>query len=57
MLSRREGTSVFYRVADPLVFDLLDTARLLFERHLNSLQQMADHKDVAFSEGDGIAPA
>jgi len=41
VLSRKEGTSVFYRVSDPLVFDLLDTARAIFEGHLVSLQTMA----------------
>jgi len=39
---RREGTSVYYRVADPQVFALLDVARAMFEHHLVSLQAMAD---------------
>jgi DNA-binding transcriptional ArsR family regulator len=40
--SRKEGTSVYYRVADPLVFELLDMARAIFDRHLVFLQAMAD---------------
>ena len=39
---RKEGTSVYYRVADPLVFELLDMARAIFDRHLVFLQAMAD---------------
>lgn len=38
--TRKEGTSVYYRVRDPRVFDLLDTARVLFNNHLASLQNM-----------------
>jgi ArsR family transcriptional regulator len=41
---RKEGTSVYYRVTDPQVFELLDTARAIFDRHLNALQSLADHE-------------
>jgi DNA-binding transcriptional ArsR family regulator len=47
---RREGTSVYYRVVDPQVFDLLDVARAVFERHLVTLQAMA-------LDDDGGSPA
>lgn len=40
--TRKEGTSVYYRVSDPRVFDLLDTARAMFEQHLANLQAIAD---------------
>lgn len=39
---RKEGTSVYYRVVDPQVFELLDVARAMFERHLLSLQALAE---------------
>ena len=39
---RKEGTSVYYRVHDPKVFDLLDIAREIFASHLIDLQGMAD---------------
>jgi DNA-binding transcriptional ArsR family regulator len=39
---RREGTTVFYSVVDPQVFDLLDTARAMFQRQLSELQELAD---------------
>jgi DNA-binding transcriptional ArsR family regulator len=42
VVGRKEGTSVYYRVADPQVFELLDVARAMFEHHLVSLQAMAD---------------
>lgn len=38
----REGTSVRYRAVDPMVYELLDTARAMFETHLATLQEMAD---------------
>jgi DNA-binding transcriptional ArsR family regulator len=39
---RKEGTSVHYRIADSAVFDLLDIARSIFDRHLITLQAMAE---------------
>ena len=36
--SRREGTSVFYRVADGHVFDLLEAARAIITRRLAEQQ-------------------
>jgi ArsR family transcriptional regulator len=39
---RKEGTSVHYQVVDPQVFALLDTARAMFQRHLASLQELAE---------------
>lgn len=34
--SRREGTSVYYSLADPAVWQLLDIARDVYERQLHS---------------------
>jgi DNA-binding transcriptional ArsR family regulator len=42
VVGRKESTSVYYRAADPLVFELLDIARAIFDRHLIALQAMAD---------------
>ena len=39
---RKVGTSVYYSVVDPQVFDLLDTARAMFQRQLATLQELAD---------------
>lgn len=36
--SRKEGTSVIYDVTDPLVFDILDVSRKMFENQLAELQ-------------------
>jgi ArsR family transcriptional regulator len=43
---RKEGTSVYYAVTDPAVFDLLDIARAMFDRQLITLQAMADSDDA-----------
>jgi DNA-binding transcriptional ArsR family regulator len=46
VVGRKEGTSVYYRVVDPKVFELLDIARALFERQLGALQALADESDA-----------
>lgn len=38
--SRREGTSVYYSVRDPLIFQLMDVAREIFSRQLVSQQEL-----------------
>lgn len=38
--SRREGTSVFYRVADERVFDLLEAGRAIISRRLAEQQSI-----------------
>jgi ArsR family transcriptional regulator len=40
--TRRAGTSVFYSVRDPQVFQLLDVARDIFNNHLIDLQAMLE---------------
>ncbi|HSN73730.1 MAG TPA: metalloregulator ArsR/SmtB family transcription factor [Anaerolineae bacterium] len=43
---RKVGTSVFYSVRDPAIFDLLDVARTIFNNHLvdtrSLLQQLEE---------------
>ena len=34
MDTRKVGTSVYYTVRDPALFDLLDVARTIFNNHL-----------------------
>jgi len=41
---RKQGTSVYYRVPDSLIFDLLDVARRIFANHVVGLQAMADEE-------------
>jgi len=38
--SRKNGTSVYYRVRDPQVFELLDVARRIFASSLSNTQSM-----------------
>jgi DNA-binding transcriptional ArsR family regulator len=40
--TRREGTTIYYRLRDPQVNELLDVARHVFEAHVIQLQSMAD---------------
>jgi ArsR family transcriptional regulator len=37
---RKEGTTVYYRVHDPMIFQLLDVARAIFNTHLMETQEM-----------------
>ncbi len=56
VVGRKEGTSVYYRAADTLVFALLDTARAIFDRHLGALQAMADEAEAEASD-ESAAPS
>jgi DNA-binding transcriptional ArsR family regulator len=38
--ARKEGTTVYYEVRDPLIFQLLDLGREIFNNHLISTQEM-----------------
>jgi len=40
--TRRAGTSVYYSVRDPQIFQLLDVARGIFNNHLIDLQAMLE---------------
>jgi DNA-binding transcriptional ArsR family regulator len=38
--ARKEGTTAYYSVVDPMIFQLLDVAREIFNNHLVGTQQM-----------------
>ena len=38
--ARREGTSVWYSIPEPAIFELLDTARAIFEKRLASQSEL-----------------
>ena len=40
--TRRVGNVIYYRLRDPLVNDLLDVARRIFDSHVIELRSMAD---------------
>ncbi len=42
LATRRQGTSVFYRVRDPRTFQLLEVARLILTSHLQYTQTLLD---------------
>jgi ArsR family transcriptional regulator len=50
VVGRKQGSSVYYSVVDPLIFDLLDVARMIFNNHLAGLQNAAG---VADDEASG----
>jgi ArsR family transcriptional regulator len=54
--TRRAGTSVYYSVRDPQIFQLLDVARAIFNNHLIDLQAMLETQardEKAADAGDG----
>ncbi|HLT17834.1 MAG TPA: metalloregulator ArsR/SmtB family transcription factor [Thermomicrobiales bacterium] len=48
--SRKEGINNYYSVTDEQVFELLDVARAMFDRQLETLQAMAAADDAFQSE-------
>jgi DNA-binding transcriptional ArsR family regulator len=40
LVARKNGTSVYYSVKDPLLFQLLDVARAIFNNHLIDTKDM-----------------
>jgi DNA-binding transcriptional ArsR family regulator len=48
--TRKEGTTIYYSIRDPLIFQLMDVAREIFSRHLVShnelLQQVIEESQV-----------
>lgn len=56
IVGRKQGTSVYYRTVDEQVFELLDIARMMFDRHLLALQAMAEEDDAGRLDAPGAAP-
>lgn len=40
VVARKDGNNVYYAVRDPLIFQLLDDARAIFNNHLVDMQDM-----------------
>jgi len=57
VIGRKSGTSVFYRVRDPKIFDLLDVAREIFNAHLIDTQEMLSQLADEEQALSGVAPA
>ena len=49
--ARKEGTSVYYSVRDPMIFKLMDVAREIFSRQLVSHQELLQELS-----GEGESP-
>ncbi len=53
LATRRQGTSVFYRVPDPRTFRLLDLARLVLTSQVRYAQTLLDGLNQAHIHRDG----
>jgi len=45
LVARREGTSVYYSVRDPMLFEILDLLRAYFFEHLNELRGLLEAQE------------
>ncbi len=43
VVARRDGTSVWYSVANPQLYELLDGARAIFEKQVQAQSRMLEH--------------
>lgn len=51
VVGRKEGTNVYYSTVDPQVYAILDSARVIFEHQLSTLQAMAELDEQASESG------
>lgn len=57
VVTRREGTSIWYSVSDPELFHLLDAARTIFEQQLNAQARMLEASEPPRLTGPGAPRA
>lgn len=43
--ARKQGTSVFYTVRDPLLYQIMDIARQMFQNHVTNMQTILEGQD------------
>ena len=55
--TRKAGTSVIYSVRDPMIYDLLDVARTIFNNHLIDTQELLSQLDKEGPGANGDKPA
>lgn len=53
VIGRKEGTSVYYSVRDPLIFEILDAARQLFNNQVTQAQAMLDEEEALAATASG----
>jgi DNA-binding transcriptional ArsR family regulator len=58
--TRRQGTSIYYRLRDPQVKEVLDAARRIFDAHVGELRSIvdearADDRRTARAAADALA--
>lgn len=58
LVARREGTSVFYSVRDPVLFQVLDLLRQYFYDHLSEVRGLLEElgpRDVLVASGSQVS--
>lgn len=45
VLGRKSGSNVYYSVADPMIFRLLDVAKSIFNNHLVGVREILDQME------------
>ena len=60
--TRREGTTIYYRLRDPQVKEVLDAARRIFDAHVGELRNVvdearADDRRIARAAADALGVA
>lgn len=53
VVGRKEGTSVYYSVSDPLIFDLLDIAHQIFNNQVTHAQAMLEGEEALTGTASG----
>lgn len=56
VVARKEGAKVFYSVRDPQIYQLLDSAREIFDRHLIDSRAMLEELEREEEALAGSAP-
>jgi len=51
--TRREGTSIWYSVAEPQLFEMLDAARAIFDNQLAAQAKLAEDADAPSPNASG----
>lgn len=53
VVARRQGSTVYYSVRDPMIFEVLDLLRQYFYDHLTGIRDMLEAMEPAATEGRG----
>ncbi len=54
IVTRKNGTSVYYSVRDPLIFDLLDIARAIFNNNLIDTKDLLQQLEIEAEKAEVV---